>query len=251
VIADRVANKLTEASKPATPEMVSKWLPGPEKPARPRRTTPKYTTERVPSSDGCVASSHGPVETSTCLGEHAGRAAAALGRRRFDYSGSTKESPSRVTAVCATNLPFIEAPVRRVTDAEKGAAGRSTMETQLLVAARHKLRTRAAAVRTSTPTSRFSPFSHSARNRIIKTEVEGNERFDADRCILFQRKVGDHFAEDTIVVDSVLHRQALAKNGGAMSGGRLRDRMVRDPPASPYKEQSVPDLVQEQREPVR
>jgi hypothetical protein len=37
VIADRVATKMTEASKPAQPRMVPKWLPGSEKPARRRR----------------------------------------------------------------------------------------------------------------------------------------------------------------------------------------------------------------------
>jgi len=98
--------------------------------------------------------------------------------------------------------------------------------------------------------SRLCPRGHRARYRVIKTEVEGNERFDADRCIQFSHKIGDHFAEDTVVVDCVLHGQVLAKNGGAMGGGRLRDRIVRDSPASPYKEEGVPDLVQEQREAV-
>jgi len=78
---------------------------------------------------------------------------------------------------------------------------------------------------------------------------EGNERFDADRCVQFNRKIGDHFAEDTVVVDCVLHGQALTKNGGAMDRGGLRDRIVRDLPASPCKEESVPNLVQDSGSP--
>ena len=58
VIADRVATKLTEATKPASPQMAPKWLPGPEQPVRRRRglvpkgEDPKWTAERALRDSG-------------------------------------------------------------------------------------------------------------------------------------------------------------------------------------------------------
>ena len=60
VIAERVATKMTEASKPVPPRMVPKWLPGPEKPARRRRglvpkgEEPCRTAERALRDSGFV-----------------------------------------------------------------------------------------------------------------------------------------------------------------------------------------------------
>jgi hypothetical protein len=71
--------------------------------------------------------------------------------------------------------------------------------------------------------SHRSPFGHSARNGIVKTEVEGYEVLGGERCIPFQRKVGKHLAKGAIVVDGALHGEAPAQNGGDMGAGRFRD----------------------------
>jgi hypothetical protein len=68
VIADRVAAKLAEASKPAPPEMVPKWLPGSEKPVRRRRgIVPKGEDPKWTAKEPCgiLAFSRSGIPTTT------------------------------------------------------------------------------------------------------------------------------------------------------------------------------------------